>query len=87
MTLVTAFFDLGSFAKGNKNNVYTPTKYKEWMQIFENIHNPLYVYVDSKENQKFFETIRRNMNNKTKVILIDRNSLEGFRFKENISTI
>ena len=87
VTLVTAFFDLGSFAKGDKNNVYTPTKYKEWMHIFENIHNPLYVYVDSEEYQKFFETIRRNMTSKTKVILIDRDSLESFRLKDNISAI
>ena len=87
VTIVTAFFDLGSFEKGDRNHVYTPNKYKEWMSVFENIKNPLYVYVDSEEYKTFFENIRENLHDKTKVIRIDRNSTWSFGLKDNISAI
>ena len=87
VTLVTAFFDIGTLVKGNENNVRSPSKYKEWMSIFRYIENPLYAYVDTIENLEAFKEIRQPYINKTKVILIDKNQLWGFNLKENISQI
>merc|ERR1712018_755809 len=54
VTIVTAFFDIGTLVKGNKDNVRSPSKYKEWMSIFRYIENPLYAYVDTIENLEAF---------------------------------
>ena len=84
---MTAFFDIGSIAKGEVDNIRTPSKYKEWMNIFRYVENPLYAYVDTLENQQAFEKIRQSYTNKTKAILIDKNNMWGFSLKENISRI
>ena len=73
--------------KGDKNNVRDPSKYREWMSVFQYIENPLYAYVDSVENLEAFKEIRKTYINKTKVILIDKNEIWGFNLRENISKI
>lgn len=87
VTLVTAFFDIGSFQKG-KYQVYTPSKYTEWMRAFKYIENPLYVYVDNEENADIFKDIRGERHrNRTKIIVLDRRKMWSFNLKENISHI
>ena len=87
VTVVTAFFDIGTLIKGDENNVRSPAKYKEWMKIFRYVENPLYAYVDTAENLEAFKEIRRTYSDRTRVILIDKNKMWGFNLKENISRI
>ena len=90
VTLVTAYFDIGSFQKGTmKGNTYSPGKYAAWMEVFEFIDNPLYVYVDNTKFSDFFKVIRENSNlfHKTKFIIVDRKNLWAFSLQKNISTI
>ena len=85
--MVTAFFDIGTISKGNVDNVRAPDEYRNWMKIFEYVDNPLYVYVDTKENQKAFKDIRKNLRHKTKIILVEKKDVWGFNLKNNISQI
>ena len=57
------------------------------MSIFQYIENPLYAYVDTIENFEAFKKIRMQYNDKTKIILIEKNKLWGFNLKDNISQI
>ena len=87
VTLVTAFFDIGSFQKG-KSQIYTPSRYSEWMAIFKYIENPLYVYVDKEEYGNIFRKIREEkFLNRTKIIVLNRKKLWSFGLIQNISAI
>ena len=85
---MTAYFDIGSFPKGTDTNMYRPSMYEDWMSIFQLIDNPLYVYVDEIKYVDVFNDIRkRNLQNRTKIILLDRKELWSFNLKQNISSI
>ena len=85
---MTAYFDIGSFPKGDDSNMYRPSMYEEWMSIFQFIDNPLYVYVDDVKYVEVFKDIRRrHLKNRTKIILLDRKQLWSFNLKQNISSI
>lgn len=87
ITLVTAFFDIGSFQKGDSQE-YTPANYIQWMSVFQFIDNPLYVYVDEEKHAILFRRIRGgSLRNKTKIIVLDRKKLWSFNLKPNISEI
>ena len=87
VTLVTAFFDIGSFQKGTEQ-IFAPSKYIEWIRAFEYIENPLYVYVDSEKYADIFRNIRRERyQNRTKIIVLDRSKMWSFNIKQNITEI
>ncbi|KAK7087317.1 hypothetical protein V1264_021386 [Littorina saxatilis] len=75
VTIVTAFFDLGTFQKGEKlqNIHYTPQKYLEWARAFRYLQNPLLIFTDSSEMEDCFrgaatvsETLREKWSNSQK---------------------
>ncbi|XP_046567506.1 uncharacterized protein LOC124275868 [Haliotis rubra] len=88
ITVVTAYFNIGSFAKGSSANTFTPGKYMHWMKVFGNIRNNLVAYTDSKDVYDLFMNLRRKFpSNTTKVFLIDRHNLWSFSLAEEIRSI
>lgn len=88
ITLVTAYFELGSFKKGLLN-VITPTKYKKWMSVYARILNPLVIYTDSEDVYKQFQQLRAQHSTQhiTKLILIRKEKLWAFQIKSQIDSI
>ena len=84
---MTAFFDIGSFQKG-EHQTFTPDKYTHWMSTFQYIDNPVYAFFDADKNAEDFRKIRTGpLKNKTKIVVLDRETLWAFKLKPNISDI
>ncbi|KAH3790079.1 hypothetical protein DPMN_168274 [Dreissena polymorpha] len=86
-TVVTAYFDLGSFRKGSANNIFTKKTYDNWSAVFKYILNPLIVYTDSHEFADRMSHIRTTRNETTKIIVIQRNSSWAFNLRDRIFAI
>ncbi|KAH3727988.1 hypothetical protein DPMN_053934 [Dreissena polymorpha] len=84
-TVVTAYFNLGSFSKGRVDYIYTPKNYDNWSEVFKYILNPVIVYTDSHEFADRMRNIRRNET--TKIIVIQRNSTWAFNLRDRIFAI
>ena len=81
VTVVTAYFDIGSFQKGfKKSHVVTPDLYKKWFKIFSRIKNPVIAYFDTEETKRYFDEYVRRSNGtyKTKSVMVDRDELWSF---------
>ena len=87
LTIVTAFFDIGKFGKGNPNNVRSMETYLEWTKTFRFLQNPLVAYTDSERFMHEMKSLRADLSNVTKIFLIDRNSSWAFRRKDVIKDI
>ncbi|XP_067668484.1 uncharacterized protein [Haliotis asinina] len=88
ITVVTAYFNIGSFAKGSSANIFTSVKYKNWMKVFGYIKNRLVAYTDSQDVYDHFVNLRRRFpSNMTKVFLIDRYNLWSFSLADKIRSI
>lgn len=88
VTIVTAFFDIGSFFKGSKTTTFGPSLYVGWMKIFSVIETPVILYVDNKTYGSYFKKIRSNFpSNYTQIIQISRKHMWSFGLTERISKI
>ncbi|ESO85696.1 hypothetical protein LOTGIDRAFT_155187 [Lottia gigantea] len=88
VTVVTAYWNLGSFQKGpSKNLVFKSNLYKKWMSTFQYLANPLVAFVDDKKFADHLRHLRRNMANATKIILIEKSKLWSFGLKDKIHNI
>lgn len=87
ITIVTAFFDIGSFGKGNPNKVLTLNTYLHWATTFRYLQNPLVVYTDSRKFLDTMKALRSKLSDKTKLLLIDRNSSWAFQKRDIIKDI
>uniref|UniRef100_A0A0L8G3V9 Uncharacterized protein n=1 Tax=Octopus bimaculoides TaxID=37653 RepID=A0A0L8G3V9_OCTBM len=88
ISVLTAYFNLGSFAKGNPGHKYTPNVYYKWMSVFGSMTNNLIVYTDDKTAYKYFQKLRRNFpKERTKLFLIDKKELWSFKIEKKISDI
>ncbi|XP_064639394.1 uncharacterized protein LOC135494952 [Lineus longissimus] len=88
VTVVTAYFDLGSFEKGSPNNVFTKQKYYGWMKTFQNIQNPLVGYFDTNETFNVFKKLRAHLPaNHTRLFLVERSQLWSFSLRDQINEI
>ncbi|XP_071085616.1 uncharacterized protein [Haliotis cracherodii] len=88
ITVVTAYFNIGSFAKGDASNVHTPNRYMHWMKVFGRIRNNLVAYTDSRDTFNLLTNLRRKFpSNMTKVFLIDRANLWSFSLAGEIRSI
>ena len=86
-TVVTAFFDLGSFQKGRGADYLTPEHYFKWSRVFRLMRNPLVVYTDSVKFQQHMLNIRANFTNYTSVELIGRESSWAFSLRNETAKI
>ena len=82
VTIVTAYFNLGSFAKGDFSVVYTVEHYMKWMKIFSRIKNPVIAFFDTTASRDYFMELRtiNELENQTKVIVLERNQLWSFKW-------
>lgn len=72
LTVVTAFFDIGSFSKGSLFNMRSTDDYLKWARTFQFLLNPLVVYTDSRRFLKHIQLIRANLFYRTEIFLIDK---------------
>lgn len=49
LTVVTAFFDIGTFKKGNELFARSAASYWEWVKTFAHLENPVVIYVDDND--------------------------------------
>ena len=89
VTVVTEYFDLGPFQKGSeKHLIYTPEKYKHWMEIFAFIKNPVIAYFSEPHHAERFKTIRSRFGvHLTKVVMVNRTNLWAFSLLPKIGNI
>jgi hypothetical protein len=87
MTIVTAYFNLGSFKKGGGGMVFNPSVYFKWAAVFKFILNSIVIYTDSEEFENLIYKCRTGMSNTTKVLRIQRNSTWAFQLVDQIRMI
>ncbi|XP_052771135.1 uncharacterized protein LOC128210822, partial [Mya arenaria] len=86
VTVVTAYFDLGTFRKGFAGNFTTET-YLNWCKVLRYLLNPLIVYTDSQKFYNIMKNIRNETVTTTRIHLIKRNSSWAFQLRSNISKV
>lgn len=86
LTIVTAYWDIGSFKKGT-NAKFTPKHYEDWAQVFEFILNPLVVYTNSKTFANLMRNFRLNLKHKTKIIVVKQSEFWPFRMLQQIQSV
>ncbi|XP_055956969.1 uncharacterized protein LOC126821568 isoform X2 [Patella vulgata] len=86
ITVVTAYFNIGSFIKGSAIK-FTPDRYLKWMTSFRYLNNPLVVYVDEQKTADIFKNLRKHLMNITKIVVLDRKYMWSFGLKNRIEQI
>src|SRR6218665_3390813 len=87
LTVVTGYFNLGSFKKDSRRN-FTNAIYRKWMTVFASIYNPVVVFGDTDSDLKFFAKVRSCLpSNLTKLIKVKRNETWAFSLEDRISSI
>ena len=61
LTIVTAYFEIGSFTKGPWQIPRSPADYRSWLTAFQGLHSPVIAYFDSQANVKMFTDLRRRL--------------------------
>lgn len=81
ITIVTAYFNLGPFQKGDTQPAnFTPFLYHSWIHVFARIENPVVAYFERDEDVQLFQRIRarRFPENQTRVYKASRSDLWSF---------
>nr|XP_022300792.1 uncharacterized protein LOC111108996 [Crassostrea virginica] len=84
LTVVTAFFNIGSFPKGTPDDVRRTDNYAEWMRTYSYMKNPVVFYTDDETYIDFFS---KNASLQFEVILVNRTDLWAFQILSNITEI
>ena len=88
VTVVTAYINIGSFQKGEGNLTFNPKAYREWMQIFHRITNPIIAYIDNDEDIAMFKVLRNMLPpNRTKIVKVSRDKTWAFSLRPAIKKI
>ncbi|XP_025087813.1 uncharacterized protein LOC112560272 isoform X3 [Pomacea canaliculata] len=88
VTMVSAYFDLGSFAKGTKKNLRGKSHYEDWFTKFGALHNPLVFYTDSDTFAQIALRVRGGeLAALTRVIKVSRDQLWSFQLREKVARI
>lgn len=87
LTVVTAFFTIGSFPKGTLHTVRTSNTYNVWMRTFVFMKNPVIFYTDNKTYADFFVALRKNASLLTEVVHLNRSELWAFQIIPKIKKI
>ena len=89
ITLVTAYFNLGTFKTGNTFWDYiAPYKYKQWMRPFGVIANRMVVFVEDDGMVEYIREIRSCFpENHTEVIIVSRSELWAFSILDKVKKI
>lgn len=84
VTVVTAYFDLGTFRKGSIGHYFTRDMYYNWAGVLRYMNNPLVIYTDSHQFKELLMAVRNESMNHTRIFVIERSSSWAF---QNIDTI
>ena len=88
ITVVTAYFDLGRFQKGEYGNYYTPNLYRTWMKQLGRIKNVLVAYLEKDQDIRYIKSLRAHLpSNLTIINRINREKLWSFSLKSKIKAI
>ncbi|KAK3087379.1 hypothetical protein FSP39_005199 [Pinctada imbricata] len=86
LTIVTAYWDLGSFKKGS-SQTFTKNTYVNWMKSFAHMTSPLVVYTDSQQFIDVTKTHRKRFSSKTRIFFVDRKYLWPFKLIDQIQSV
>jgi hypothetical protein len=88
ITIVTAFFNIGDFGKGSKNNKRGPETYHKWMSSFNKLLNPVIFFLETDEDIDMIRQLRNHLpSNITKIVRFDRSSSWSFGLQDRIAEI
>jgi hypothetical protein len=80
VTVVTGYFNIGSFVKFAEWDVFTPQRYHRWMAVFAKITSPVIAFFDTDEDLEVFSRLRRHLpSNLTVIHKVDRRKVSGKR--------
>lgn len=85
-TLITAYWDLGTFRKGDAKT-FSKELYMNWSVAFKYMLNPLVVYTDSEKFRDWIQNIRSDLLCCTKIIYMNRTEIEAFQRVQKIKDI
>ncbi|CAC5382436.1 unnamed protein product [Mytilus coruscus] len=87
LTLVTAYFNIGSFHK-TSNLIFSASTYYNWMTNFQFVNNCVILYTDDLALSVQFKSYRRYFPiQRTKVFILNQESLWAFRLQPTIKEI
>ena len=78
LTVVTAYFDVGTFQKGTGGPLLTSKVYRKFMTVFAQIRNPVVAYLDNADHAALMRVLRAKRP-ETRVVVVDRTTLWSFR--------
>uniref|UniRef100_K1R3V3 Protein htrL n=1 Tax=Magallana gigas TaxID=29159 RepID=K1R3V3_MAGGI len=87
LTIVTAYWNLGTFQKGEGDLKFSTNTYFKWASTFKYLVNPLVVYTDCKEFKELMETLRSDRLNNTMIYLLNRKELWPFQLINQIRSV
>lgn len=87
VTIVTAYWNLGTFQKGVGGLKFSINTYFKWASTFKYLVNPLVVYTDCKEFKELMETLRSDRLNNTMIYLLNRTELWPFQLVTQMKSV
>lgn len=87
LTIVTAYWNLGTFQKGPRNLHFSTKTYFKWATVFKYLVNPLVVYTDSEAFKELMERLRTDHINNTLIYLTNRTDLWPFKFLYEVRSV
>ena len=84
LTIVTAYFDIGTFQKETVLVSQRPESYFQWSTVFKYLRNPLVVYTDSEKFLHLMKSHRTRFADRTKYFWFDKNSSWAFSKRQAI---
>lgn len=87
VTIVTAYWNLGTFQKGVGGLKFSTNTYFKWASTFKYLVNPLVVYTDCKEFKELMETLRSDRLNNTMIYLLNRTELWPFQLVTQMKSV
>ncbi|XP_071167400.1 uncharacterized protein [Mytilus edulis] len=87
VTLITAYFNIGSFKK-KRNTFYSFSTYFNWMKQFGYVNNTVILYTDVNDMAVKFKSNRQHFPTyMTKVFLVNQSNLWSFKLKPRLDDI
>lgn len=87
VTIVTAYWNLGTLQKGVGGLKFSTNTYFKWASTFKFLVNPLVVYTDCKEFKELMETLRSDRLNNTMIYLLNRTELWPFQLVTQMKSV
>lgn len=84
LTLVTAYLNVGNFTKGTEGQ-RDASLYRQWLQAFRLIDNPVVAYFDEWETAAYFRQLRSGK--PSKIFVVDTTELWSFTLRDRIQEV